>query len=154
MHLDTYFMILGRDTCLVEGTRFRDLPYREVPPNSRLKPFARDRRPRVDIYTRNADEYVLQETDVRFPEFLYDYLGIQSVITVFLEDQYAYGCNLLCLRDLVVSGSVSKYQNTIQLESYRRQLRHYGVDYRAIDFTNIRSGYGANHCMTQVLVRA
>ena len=154
MHLDTYFMLVGADTCIVEASRIREpkQPITEV--DGGLRPMAADRRPLVDTYRKTTcEEYVLEQADIPFLEFLQSHLEIENIIPVLLEDQYAFGCNVLCLRERMVLGSLSAEQSELQREPYLRQLALSGVECATVDFTNLRQGFGSNHCVTQVLVR-
>ena len=149
MHLDTYFSIVGERVCLVEASRIGI----GVPgtPGGRI--------PRVDVYAKvpDGEDYrpVPGATGLAFPDFLRDHLGMQLVPLTF-EDQDMYGCNVLCVRDMAVLGSTGRDQELVhdrQLWEYGRSLAAAGVEVELLDFSEIRKGYGANRCMTQVLVR-
>jgi len=157
MHLDTYFNIVGERVCLVEASRVGiGVPPRQAAPGGRARGWRRV--PRVEVYEKQpGEEYRLVDGlgDVPFPEFLRDHLGMQ-VVPITFEDQDMYGCNVLCVRDMTVLGSKSREQEEVhdrQLWEYGRSLAAAGVQAELLDFSEIRKGYGANRCMTQVLVR-
>lgn len=143
MHLDTYFMLVSQDTCLVVETRVD-------PPMTSIE----DRRPKVDIYKKSSTEdYNLTDRDRPFEDFLLQDLGVSSVVHLTEEDQKAYGINVLCLDTKTIVGSYSKDQDTTQKQTYEQKLSAAGISFNLLDFTNIRRGYGSNHCMSQVLIR-
>jgi arginine deiminase len=144
MHLDTYFMLVSPDTCLVVETRV-DPPIQSMG----------DRRPTVDIYEKSstAEDYNLLDQDRPFEDFLLHDLGVSSLVRLTEEDQKAYGINVLCLDTNKIVGSYSKDQDTTQKQTYEQKLSAAGISFNLLDFTNIRKGYGSNHCMSQVLIR-
>lgn len=143
MHLDTYFMLVAQDTCLVVDTRVN------LPMSS-----ARDKRPTVDIYDKdpNGEDYTLQTKDVPFLSFLRQ-LGMSSIIQLTETDQREYGINVLCLDSKRIVGSKSDEQDPVQLHSYEQKLAAAKLHYNLLRFTNIRKGFGSNHCMSQVFFR-
>jgi arginine deiminase len=156
MHLDTYFAIVGSDTCLVEITRIGDAQGMGQVPSS-FPSLGADRVPSVDIYQKAVSgEYSLAFTEPDFGKFLRVQLGMKTIVPLFMEDQIEYGCNVLCTAPNTLIGSYSQEQastSPMQLLNYRRALKIAHLDASLIDFTHIRRGYGSNHCMTQVLVR-
>lgn len=158
MHLDTYFNLVGTKVCLVEASRIGIGVPPAAGPGTAEDGASWRRVPRVDVYAKGPDEDYLpvrDATGVPFPDFLRDHLRVQAVPLTF-EDQDMYGCNVLCLRDMAVLGSTGRDQEQVhdrQLWEYERSLAAAGVDAELLDFSEIRKGYGANRCMTQVLVR-
>lgn len=146
MHLDTYFMLISRDTCLVVDTRV-------LPP----VPDAPDKRPTVDIYDKGTstggNDYAILKRDRPFLDFLNNDLKMSSIIRLTEEDQREYGINVLCLADKKIVGSKSENQDAVQLHSYEQKLATAFVNYHLLSFTNIRKGFGSNHCMSQVFLR-
>ena len=144
MHLDTYFMLVSPDTCLVEETRV------EKPGDANIK----DRRPLVDIYTKQQNgAYKKTTCDKDFYEFLTIDLHLTKIILLSQEDQRAYGLNVMCLDQNDIIGSYSNTQEPSQRRRYEQKLAVAGVKLKLLDFTNIRKGFGSNHCMTQALLR-
>jgi len=149
MHLDTYFMLIGQDTCLVVNTRVR-------PPNRKKDPNAPDKRPTVEIYDKspNSEDYARRPgPPMTFRDFLKNELKIRQIITLREEDQREYGINVLCLEDRKIVGSKRDDQHPKQLRSYEQKLAKAGVNFDLLRFTNIRKGFGSNHCMCQVFLR-
>lgn len=144
MHLDTYFMLIAQDTCLVVDTRIKE-----------PMPGVLDRRPTVDIYDKsaNGEDYILRERDRPFLEFLNKDICVTYKILLTEEDQREYGINVLCLSSKKIVGSKRDDQDPEQLHSYEQKLAKAFVDYHLLHFTNIRKGFGSNHCMSQVLLR-
>jgi arginine deiminase len=138
MHLDTYFMLVGPHTCLVEKTRVEDP----------------ERRPSVDIYEKSSGEqYTLEQQDVRFDDFLTNELDMIEIIGLSPQDQEQYGLNVLCLKAKSIVGSYRIDQSSSQRKRYEKALASAGIDFKPLMFTNIRKGFGANHCMSHVLLR-
>jgi arginine deiminase len=144
MHLDTYFMLVAPDTCLVVDTRVKP-PMQGAP----------DRRPTVDIYDKDpggGEDYVLQTSGISFLSLLKQ-MGITSIVQLTEMDQREYGINVLCLESKNIVGSKSDEQDPVQLRSYQQKLATALLRYNLLRFTNIRKGFGSNHCMSQVFLR-
>lgn len=130
MHLDTYFNLISLKLAVLEASRAE----------------VQARRPTVDVYELREDRYQKVRGDVDFRGYLEKTLGFK-VLLVSKEDQARYGVNFLTLasQKLVGVDGVS--------ETYKKQLREQGVETQWLDFRNLTGGYGAAHCMTQVLSR-
>ena len=132
MHLDTYFNIIDKDLCTLVESRYN----------------AKEGDPEwvtVDIYTRKKGkkEYTLSQKDVPFVEFLTKQ-GF-SIIPIKLEDELHYANNYLTIgpRHIMAVGN--------QSEELQQALAEHGVNVEWIPLETIIKGYGAAHCMTQVI---
>lgn len=134
MHLDTYFNIIDKDLCTMVARRMD----------------ARAGDPyyiSADIYTRapQTKEYRLQAQDLPFVDLLrqrgFDIIPIQE------EDELHYANNYLTIapRHIMAVGG--------QSEAYQDSLREHKVYVEWIPLEQLICGYGAAHCMTQVLQR-
>lgn len=130
MHLDTYFNLISPKLAVLEVSRVE----------------VQARRPTVDVYELREDRYQKVRGDVDFRSYLEKTLGFR-VLLVSKEDQARYGANFLTLvsQKLVGVDGVS--------DGYKKQLKEQGVEAQWLDFRNLTGGYGAAHCMTQVLLR-
>ncbi len=134
MHLDTYFNIIDRDLVTLVESR---LNAKEGEPEYVT----------VDIYARKTGEreYHLCESGTG----LVDFLKRRSVDIIGVEecDELHYANNYLCIapRHIVAVGG--------QSEHFQQSLRDHGVKVDWLDLENLICGYGAAHCMTQVLER-
>lgn len=132
MHLDTYFNIIDKDLCTLVESRYN----------------AKEGDPEwvtVDIYTRKKGkkEYTLSQKDVPFVEFLTKQ-GF-SIIPIKLEDELHYANNYLTIgpRHIMAVGN--------QSEELQQALAEHGVNVEWIPLETLIKGYGAAHCMTQVI---
>lgn len=134
MHLDTYFNVMDRDLVSMSARRLRATPESNM--------FLT-----VDIYSRpnSAQPYQKTVEGVPFVEFLKD-RGI-SIIPIEREDEAQYAGNYLCIAPrhvMVVAG---------QTTDLRQRFVSHNVKAEYIPLDNLIQGYGAAHCMTQVLQR-
>ena len=132
MHLDTYFNIIDKDLCTLVESRY----------------LAKEGEPEwvtVDIYTRKPGEkdYTLSRRDIPFVEFLKQ-RGF-TIIPIKLEDELHYANNFLTIapRHIMAVGNQSQ---TLQCTFAR-----HGVKVEWIPLETLIKGYGAAHCMTQVI---
>jgi len=130
MHLDTYFNIVGDKLALVETSRVN----------------SPKRMPLVDVYSLQAGRYVLSRSDVDFTDYIENEKQF-NLIELDKNEQLRYGINVLCIsdRNIITSNDVSG--------NYEGKLIRRNINFTALDFSNIRLGYGSNHCMTQVYSR-
>ena len=135
MHLDTYFNIIDKDLCTLCGSRL----------------YAKPDDPEYltcDIYTRPAGtkEYTLAESNRPFVDFIREN-GFQ-IIPINHQDEMHYANNFLTIapRHIMAVGG--------QSEELHSALADAGVTAEWIPLENLIKGYGAAHCMTQVLQRA
>ena len=132
MHLDTYFNIIDKDLCTLVESRY----------------YAKEGDPEwvtVDLYTRNSGEmeYTLTRKDIPFVEFLEEQ-GF-TIITIKPEDELHYANNFLTIapRHIMAVGN--------QSEELQEAFAKHGVKVEWIPLETLIKGYGAAHCMTQVI---
>lgn len=134
MHLDTYFNIIDKDLCTLVESRL----------------YAKEGDPEwvtVDLYTRRPGEkeYTLAQKDVPFVQYLKD--SGYTIIPIKLEDELHYANNYLAIAPrhiMAVAG---------QSEELQENFKRHGVKVEWIPLESLIDGYGAAHCMTQVLSR-
>lgn len=134
MHLDTYFNIIDKDLCTMVESRL----------------YAKEGDPEwvtVDLYTRLAGEkeYHLTQQDLSFVQYLKD--NGFSIIPIKEEDELHYANNYLTIAPrhiMAVAG---------QSEELQQDFKRHGVKVEWIPLESLIDGYGAAHCMTQVLSR-
>ena len=132
MHLDTYFNIIDKDLCTLVESRY----------------YAKKGDPEwvtVDLYTRKpgAKEYALTQKEIPFVEFLKK-RGFE-IIPIKPEDELHYANNFLTIapRHIMAVGN--------QSEELQKALSENGVKVEWIPLETLIKGYGAAHCMTQVI---
>lgn len=135
MHLDTYFNIIDRDLCTMVRSRLEAQP--DQPEYVTC-----------DIYARAVGEktYQMIAEDAPFVDFLRT-RGMQ-IIPIEQEDEMHYANNYLTIapRHIMAVGG--------QSEAFQKRLRDAGVTVEWVPLESLIDGYGAAHCMTQVLRRA
>lgn len=132
MHLDTYFNIIDKDLCTLVESRY----------------YAKEGDPEwvtVDLYTRacGEKEYTLTQEAVPFVEFLKQ-RGF-TIIPIKPEDELHYANNFLTIapRHIMAVGN--------QSEELQKAFAAHGVKVEWIPLETLIKGYGAAHCMTQVI---
>ena len=99
----------------------------------------------VDLYTRKpgAKEYALTQKEIPFVEFLKK-RGFE-IIPIKPEDELHYANNFLTIapRHIMAVGN--------QSEELQKALSENGVKVEWIPLETLIKGYGAAHCMTQVI---
>lgn len=133
MHLDTYFNVIDTDLVAISQERY----YAESGSKQELL---------VDVYEKVNGTYQLIFANISFKDYLTEYLKL-NVIVLSDKDQQNYGLNFLCIgpRSIVaVEG---------QSEDYITQMKAYNVTVQWVNFTNLKQGWGAAHCTTQVINR-
>ena len=134
MHLDTYFNIIDRDLCTMVRSRLEAMP--DEPEYVTC-----------DIYARAAGEkeYRLITEDMPFVGFLRE-RGMQ-IIPIDREDEMHYANNYLTIapRHIMAVGG--------QSAALQQRLRDAGVKVEWVPLESLIDGYGAAHCMTQVMNR-
>ena len=132
MHLDTYFNIIDKDLCTLVESRYH----------------AKEGDPEwvtVDLYTRaeGEKEYMLTQKDIPFVEFL-KAKGF-TIIPIKPEDELHYANNFLTIapRHIMAVGNQSR--------ELQRAFAEHGVKVEWIPLETLIKGYGAAHCMTQVI---
>lgn len=138
MHLDTYFNVIDRDLCTLCFNRYdaedeNDINYLTM-----------------DMYVRGAgcNGYRLDEAQSGkgFKEFL-ESRGVK-IIRISREDADHYANNFLTI-DARHIMSVAGQSKDLEAE-----YEKHGVRVEWVPLDNLIGGYGAAHCMTQVLRRA
>lgn len=132
MHLDTYFNIIASDLATLSEDRYTatkgDPQYLTV-----------------DIYDRGeGGRYSLSRTGVSFVDYIEDELKM-TVIPISRADSLTYANNYLTVAPrhiMAVAG---------QSETLKAALNNQRVDVEWIPLDNLTKGYGAAHCMTQIL---
>ena len=135
MHLDTHFNIIDHDLCTMVSSRLNAHP-------------GEPEFGTCDIYVRapGTKPYNLMSQDVPFVEYLQT-KGFE-IISIDEEDELHYANNYLTIAPrhiMAVAG---------QSEAYQQRLKAAGVTVEWIELESLIDGYGAAHCMTQVLKRA
>ncbi len=132
MHLDTYFNIIDKDLCTLVESRY----------------YAKEGDPEwvtVDLYTRKkgSKEYKLTKSGIPFVEFLQKQ-GF-TIIPIKLEDELHYANNFLTIapRHIMAVGN--------QSEALQQTFSKHNVTVEWIPLETLIKGYGAAHCMTQVI---
>lgn len=132
MHLDTYFNIIDKDLCTLVESRYH----------------AKEGEPEwvtVDLYTRGCGEreYTLTQKEIPFVDFLKQ-RGF-TIIPIRPEDELHYANNFLTIapRHIMAVGN--------QSEELQRAFAEHGVTVEWIPLETLIKGYGAAHCMTQVI---
>ena len=132
MHLDTYFNIIDSDLCTLVESRY----YAKEGDAEWVT---------VDLYTRKSGEkeYTLTQRNIPFVEFMQSE-GFE-IIPIKLEDELHYANNYLTIapRHIMAVGN--------QSEALQEAFKRHGVHVEWIPLETLIKGYGAAHCMTQVI---
>ncbi len=134
MHLDTYFNIMDKNLCTLVSSRLSAKP-------------GTPEYVTVDVYARKPGrtDYHLLYKDVSFVKFL-KRRGF-SIIAINESDELHYANNYLTISPrhiMMVDG---------QSEELALELKRNNVTVEWIPLESLIDGYGAAHCMTQVLQR-
>ena len=134
MHLDTHFNIIDKDLCTMVSSRLNAQP--GAPEYNTCDIWAR---------TPGTKEYKLWKQDQPFVEYIRG-RGFQ-IIPIDINDEMHYANNFLTIapRHIMAVGG--------QSEELQQRLREAGVNVEWIPLESLIDGYGAAHCMTQVLQR-
>ena len=134
MHLDTHFNIIDDDLCTMVRSRLEAKP---GDPEFNT----------CDVWTRRpgSKTYSLWREGLPFVDYIRS-RGF-SIIPIDFDDEMHYANNFLTIapRHIMAVGG--------QSEELQRRLREAGVTVEWIPLENLIGGYGAAHCMTQVLQR-
>lgn len=137
MHLDTYFNVIDKDLCTLCFNRYDAQDTTD--PNFLT----------IDMYARKPGtrkyHAVSAFAGYSFKQFLAD-RGI-SIIRISKEDADHYANNYLAIDGRHIM-SVA-HQSKVLAEEYERR----GVNVEWVELENLIGGYGAAHCMTQVIKR-
>jgi len=134
MHLDTHFNIIDRDLCTMVSSRLNAKPG-EPEFNT------------CDIYVRapGTKPYSLQQKDVPFVEYMRA-RGFE-IIPIDHDDEMHYANNYLTISPrhiMAVAG---------QSKAFEQRLKAAHVKVEWVPLESLIEGYGAAHCMTQVMKR-
>ena len=133
MHLDTYFNVIDRDLATLGANRLK-------------AERGSDEWLTADVYERNGGRgYRMTEESVPFVEYLRRE-GVE-IIPINLRDELRYGNNYLTVSARRIVGVAG------QSEELRGMLAERGVRADWLDLSELTHGYGAAHCMTQVIRR-
>ena len=134
MHLDTYFNIIDRNLCTMVSSRL----------NAQL---GEPEFNTCDIWARKpgTKEYALWKQDQPFVEYIRS-RGFE-IIPIDYDDEMHYANNFLTIapRHIMAVGG--------QSEELQRRFADAGVTVEWVPLESLIDGYGAAHCMTQVLQR-
>ena len=134
MHLDTHFNIIDKDLCTMVSSRLNAQP---GDPEYNT----------CDIWARKpgTKTYALWKKDQPFVEYIKG-RGFQ-IIPIDYDDEMHYANNFLTIapRHIMAVGG--------QSEELQQRFREAGVNVEWIPLESLIDGYGAAHCMTQVLQR-
>lgn len=134
MHLDTHFNIIDSNLCTMVRSRY------EAKPGS-------PEFNTCDVWVRKPGtlKYSLQKKNLSFVDYLQK-RGFE-IIPIDEADELHYANNFLTIapRHIMAVGG--------QSEELQRRLRQAGVTVEWIPLESLINGYGAAHCMTQVLQR-
>ena len=134
MHLDTHFNIIDSNLCTMVSSRLYAKP--GEPEYDTCDIWAR--KPGTKIYS-------LFKNDTPFVEYLRD-RGFE-IIPIDYDDEMHYANNYLTIapRHIMAVGG--------QSQTLRQRFAEAGVNVEWIPLESLIDGYGAAHCMTQVLLR-
>ena len=134
MHLDTHFNIIDKDLCTMVSSRLNAQP---GDPEFNT----------CDIWARQpgTKAYTLLKQDQPFVEYIKG-RGF-DIIPIDYDDEMHYANNFLTIapRHIMAVGG--------QSEVLQQRFRDAGVNVEWIPLESLIDGYGAAHCMTQVLQR-
>ena len=134
MHLDTHFNIIDKDLCTMVSSRLNAQP---GDPEFNT----------CDLWVRapGEKEYRLWKQDQPFVEYIRS-RGF-AIIPIDEADELHYANNFLTIgpRHIMAVGG--------QSETLQQRLKEAGVQVEWIPLESLIDGYGAAHCMTQVLKR-
>ncbi len=133
MHLDTYFNIIDRDLCTLSEARY-------------LAAKSDSQYLKIDIWERESPEepYHKAFSDISFVDYIEDELKMK-VIPIQRSDELTYANNFLSVaprKIMAVAGQSVELQEALKANF---------VDVTWVPLTNLTKGYGAAHCMTQIL---
>lgn len=134
MHLDTHFNIIDKDLCTMVSSRLYAKP---GDPGYNT----------CDIWARKpgTKDYVLWKKDLSFVEFLRN-RGF-TIIPIDVDDEEHYANNFLTIAPRHIM-AVAGQSATLQ-----QRFSDAGVTVEWVPLDNLIDGFGAAHCMTQVLKR-
>lgn len=133
MHLDTYFNVIDKDLVAISESRW-------------LAKKGDKNYLCIDVYQKIDGVYILTQQNESFSTYLTEHLNV-NVICLSDEDQKNYGLNFLCIAPRKIISVAG------QSEDYINKMKNNGVDVQWVNFKNLKQGWGAAHCTTQVIKR-
>lgn len=134
MHLDTHFGIIDKDLCTMQASR------------ANAKPGEKEYCT-IDVYARKkgTKKYKLIKKDMGFVDYVTS-RGFK-IIKINRQDELHYANNYLTIspRHIMAVGG--------QSEELQQAFKQNGVTVEWVPLENLIRGYGAAHCMTQVIYR-
>ncbi len=132
MHLDTYFNIIDSDLVTL------GLERQTLDPENKNYLLA-------DVYEQNNGKYELQQSNIPFVQLLQN-INMECII-VNNDDLAHFANNFLTVAPRTIMAVAN------QSEDFVNKLEEKGVNVTWLPLENLILGYGAAHCMKQVLVR-
>ncbi len=132
MHLDTYFNIIDKDLVTLAEERM-------------LAEKGDEKYISADLYNRRNGRYVKIEADISFIKLLRD-MGM-TIISVSPEDKSRLANNFLTIAPRTIMAVAG------QSDEFKLKLKENSVKVTWLPLHNLTKGYGAAHCMTQVIYR-
>lgn len=133
MHLDTYFNVIDKDLVTLIENRLDKNP----DSNQHLT---------FDLYVRKNGTYQKVIDEGNFADYLTKELKI-TIIPIQIPDGNRYANNFLAIgarKIMAVDGQSDVFKNALKANN---------VNVTWVPIPNLIKGYGAAHCMTQVIVR-
>ncbi len=138
MHLDTYFNVIDKDLCTLCFNRYDATP-------EDTKNFLT-----ISMYAREPGTTAYHKVDACEGLSFVDFMQKRGVkfIRVSKEDADHYGNNFLSIKGRHIACVDG------QSDAYFKAMEDNGVKVERIPLDQLTKGYGAAHCMTQVMKRA
>ncbi len=138
MHLDTYFNVIDKDLCTLCFNRYDAT-------SDDTKNFLT-----ISMYAREPGTTTYHQVDAYEGQSFVDFMKKRGVkfIRVAKEDADHYGNNFLSIKGRHIACVDG------QSDAYFKAMEDNGVKVERIPLDQLIKGYGAAHCMTQVMKRA
>ncbi len=138
MHLDTYFNVIDKDLCTLCFNRYDAASEGD---NNFLT---------ISMYAREPGTTAYHQVEAYEGHSFIDFMQKRGVkfIRVAKKDADHYGNNFLCIKGRHIACVAG------QSEEYQKALADNGVTVEWIPLDQLTQGYGAAHCMTQVMKRS
>jgi len=138
MHLDTYFNVIDKDLCTLCFNRYDAT-------SADSQNFLT-----ISMYAREPGTTAYHQVAAYEGQSFVDFMKKRGVtfIRVSKEDADHYGNNFLCIEGRHIACVAG------QSDAYKQALADHGVTVEWIPLDQLTKGYGAAHCMTQVMRRS
>ncbi len=138
MHLDTYFNVIDKDLCTLCFNRY-DATSED-----------KEQFLTISMYAREPGTTAYHQVDAYEGQSFVDFMKKRGVkfIRVAKEDADHYGNNFLSIKGRHIACVDG------QSDAYFQAMEDNGVKVERIPLDQLTKGYGAAHCMTQVMKRA